>query len=168
MKRRFFVPLIMVGLISGPVLAHTDEHTGHSSMAVTKEQMPWGVAGDADAVTRTVAIKMSDKMRFSPDRFDFKQGETVRFVFHNEGDLQHEYVLGTGPTLEAHSAMMAKHPTMQHEAPYMAHVAPGKYGNIIWTFNRAGDFDFACLINGHYQAGMVGKVHVSADSQKGM
>ena len=33
---------------------------------------------------------------------------------------------------------------------------------IVWTFNRAGEFDFACLIAGHFQAGMVGKVMVTA------
>jgi len=42
----------------------------------------------------------------------------------------------------------------------MAHVAPGKTGEIVWTFNRAGEFDFACLIPGHYDAGMVGKIKV--------
>ncbi|MEY3917499.1 MAG: putative multicopper oxidase, partial [Pseudomonadota bacterium] len=30
-----------------------------------------------------------------------------------------------------------------------------------WLFNREGEFDFACLIPGHYQAGMVGKIRVS-------
>jgi uncharacterized cupredoxin-like copper-binding protein len=49
---------------------------------------------------------------------------------------------------------------MEHDEPYMAHVAPGKTGEIIWTFNRAGEFDFGCLIPGHYDAGMVGKVVV--------
>ena len=48
---------------------------------------------------------------------------------------------------------MVKFPNMEHDEPYMAHVAPGKTGEIVWTFNRAGDFDFACLIAGHYQAG---------------
>lgn len=43
----------------------------------------------------------------------------------------------------------------------MAHVAPGKTGEIVWNFNRAGDFDFACLITGPYQAGMVGQIKVS-------
>jgi len=51
---------------------------------------------------------------------------------------------------------------MEHDEPYMVHVPAGKTGEIVWTFNRAGDFDFACLIPGHYQAGMVGKVSVSA------
>lgn len=46
----------------------------------------------------------------------------------------------------------------------MAHVKPGASGEIVWTFNRAGDFDFACLIAGHYQAGMVGKVKVVASA----
>jgi uncharacterized cupredoxin-like copper-binding protein len=44
----------------------------------------------------------------------------------------------------------------------MAHVSPGKTGEIVWTFNRPGTFDFACLIAGHYQAGMVGKINVAA------
>ncbi len=57
---------------------------------------------------------------------------------------------------------MLKFPNMEHDAPYMAHVAPSKTQAIIWQFNKAGDFDFACLIAGHDQAGMVGKIKVSA------
>ncbi|MFS8086585.1 MAG: plastocyanin, partial [Acidobacteriota bacterium] len=33
--------------------------------------------------------------------------------------------------------------------------------------NRPGEFDFACLIAGHFQAGMVGKVRVAAVAAKG-
>jgi uncharacterized cupredoxin-like copper-binding protein len=56
---------------------------------------------------------------------------------------------------------MIKFPNTEHNEPYMAHVAPGKTGEVIWLFNRAGDFDFACLIAGHYQAGMVGTIKVN-------
>ena len=42
----------------------------------------------------------------------------------------------------------------------MAHVKPGAEGDIVWTFDRAGNFAFACLIPGHSEAGMVGKVVV--------
>jgi uncharacterized cupredoxin-like copper-binding protein len=31
---------------------------------------------------------------------------------------------------------------------------------MIWHFNRAGDFQFACLIPGHFQAGMIGTIKV--------
>jgi uncharacterized cupredoxin-like copper-binding protein len=41
-------------------------------------------------------------------------------------------------------------------------VPPGKTGEIVWKFNRAGRFDFACLITGHYQAGMTGTINVSS------
>lgn len=60
---------------------------------------------------------------------------------------------------------MVKFPGMQHDEPYMAHVDPGKRGEIVWTFNRPGEFKFACLIAGHYQAGMVGTVRVQPASK---
>jgi uncharacterized cupredoxin-like copper-binding protein len=56
---------------------------------------------------------------------------------------------------------MARFPTMEHDEPYQAHVPAGKTGDLVWNFNRAGDFDFACLIAGHYQAGMIGKIKVT-------
>lgn len=120
------------------------------------------MAGDAAAVKRSITLAMSDNMRFTPDRIDVKQGETIRFVLKNEGQVLHEMVIGTRKDLEAHAAMMLKFPTMEHAEPYMAHVGPGNSGEIIWTFNRPGSFDFACLIAGHYQAGMTGKINVTA------
>jgi uncharacterized cupredoxin-like copper-binding protein len=56
--------------------------------------------------------------------------------------------------------MMVKFPGMEHDEPYMTHVSPGKRGQIVWNFNRPGEFQFACLIAGHYQAGMVGTINV--------
>lgn len=156
--------LALIGLLtSSAVLAHSEQHAMQHSMMVVKEQKPWGNAGDREQVTRTIEIGMSDQMRFSPDQLQIKQGETIRFVHRNAGKLMHEFVLGTQTDLDAHAAMMAKFPGMQHDEPYMAHVGPGQGGEIIWTFNRAGEFDFACLIAGHYQAGMVGKIRVLAE-----
>lgn len=150
-------------LLSGSVLAHSGQQDKPQHMAVIKEQKPWGIAGDREQVSRTIEIGMSDAMRFSPDQLEIKQGETIRFVHRNQGKVLHEFVLGTQADLDAHAALMAKFPGMQHDEPYMAHVGPGQSGEIIWTFNRAGDFDFACLIVGHYQAGMVGRIRVVAE-----
>ncbi|MCZ8256920.1 MAG: cupredoxin family protein [Polaromonas sp.] len=148
-----------------PVLSMAHGDTAHMSdkaAPAKKEQKPWGIAGEAKAVTRTVTLSMTDNMRFTPDKLTFKQGETVRFVIRNQGKLLHELVIGTKAELDAHAAMMVKFPGMEHDEPYMAHVAAGKSGGMVWTFNRAGEFDFACLIAGHYQAGMVGKITVAA------
>ncbi len=145
--------------VGAPALAHGDAHAPKSG-PVVKEQKPWGIAGDAKAVTRTVEVRMGDDMRFKPDRLSVRQGETLRFVVRNEGRAMHEFVIGTKAELDAHAEMMKKHPGMEHDEPYMAHVAPGQRGEIVWTFNRAGSFDFACLIAGHYDAGMVGRITV--------
>lgn len=126
------------------------------------EQTDWGIAGEAKQVRRTITLTMSDTMRFTPGRIEVRQGETVRLRVRNAGKMQHELVLGTATELAAHAALMLKHPGMEHDEPYMVHVAPGKTGEILWTFNRAGEFEFACLIDGHYQAGMKGSIRVIA------
>lgn len=143
------------------VQAHGDEEHSKKTGPVKKEQKEWGIAGDAKAVKRTITLTMSDTMRFTPDKIDVKQGETVKFVMKNSGKLMHELVIGTKKELDEHAALMVKFPNMEHEEPYMAHVPAGKTGEIIWNFNKAGDFDFACLIAGHYQAGMVGTIKVA-------
>ncbi len=145
----------------GAAFAHGEK--AHEKNATgKKEQKPWGIGGDAKAVKRTIAVGMSDQMRFTPDKIEVKQGETIRFAIKNNGKLMHEFVIGDKKDLDEHAALMVKFPNMEHDEPYMAHVAPGKTGQIIWNFNRAGEFDFACLMAGHYQAGMVGKIKVSA------
>jgi len=148
---------------SGGAAAHGDKHGAAGSGPVVKEQKAWGIAGDRAAVKRTIEIGMSDTMRFTPSRIEVRLGETVRLVHRNGGKLMHEFVLGTAQELQAHAALMKKFPDMEHDEPYMAHVPPGKIVEIVWTFNRAGTFDFACLVPGHFDAGMVGQVVVIAD-----
>jgi uncharacterized cupredoxin-like copper-binding protein/Cu/Ag efflux protein CusF len=167
--------LAAAALLLGTAQAHTGAHADKPAV-VKKEQKAWGIAGDAKArpgsSRRTIEITMGDDMRFVPDRFEVRQGETVRLVIHNRGKLMHEFVLGTKKELDEHAALMVKFPNMEHDEPYMAHVPPGRSGEIVWTFNRAGEFDFACLIAGHYQAGMVGKVKVvpakAAEASRGL
>ena len=155
--------LLLGALINLPLaaLAHGDKpHAHRSASAVAKEQKDWGIAGEARAVRRTIEVGMSDDIRFKPDRIEVALGETIRFVVRNHGKLMHEFVIGTQRELDEHAALMAKHPNMEHDEPYMAHVDPGKSGEIIWQFNRAGEFGFACLIAGHYQSGMIGQIVV--------
>lgn len=152
--------------VSLGAVAHGNEDHGKKPTAVKKEQKPWGIAGDAKNATRTIEITMTDNMRFTPDRIELRRGETVRFVVKNSGQMMHEMVIGTKKELDEHAALMAKFPNMEHDEPYMTHVGPGKTGELVWTFNRPGDFDFACLIAGHYQAGMVGKINVSPQAAR--
>jgi uncharacterized cupredoxin-like copper-binding protein len=138
--------------------SHGTEH--EPATPVLREQLEWGIAGDSAAVSRTVGVRMLDTMRFLPDEIEVRLGETVRFVVSNEGRMMHEFVIGTQAENKAHAELMLKYPNMEHEAAYMAHVAPGRDGEVVWHFNRPGEFEFACLIAGHYQAGMIGIIRV--------
>jgi uncharacterized cupredoxin-like copper-binding protein len=153
---------LVLALAAGAAVAHENHGAKKpAAAAAKKEQQPWGIAGDKKDVARTIEIAMTDDMRFSPSTIQVKEGETVRFVVANKGKVMHEMVIGDKKTLDEHAALMRKFPNMEHDEPHMAHVGAGKKGDLIWKFNRAGDFDFACLIPGHYEAGMVGKIKVS-------
>jgi uncharacterized cupredoxin-like copper-binding protein len=155
--------LLTMGLLALPAVhAHSPAaHQNHHAPSVAPaEQKDWGIAGDPKKVQRTIEIRMTDNMRFAPKEIQVKLGETVRLVAVNAGKVLHEIVIGTPQELKAHAEMMKKHPGMEHDEPYMAHVDPGKKGDIVWTFNRAGSFEFACLIPGHFEAGMIGRITV--------
>ncbi|MDP3585127.1 MAG: cupredoxin family protein [Thiobacillus sp.] len=151
--------LMTAALTTLPAHAHGDKK--HAAAPVVFEQTAWGIAGKPADAKRTITVDMTDTMRFTPDTITVKQGETVRFVVKNRGRMLHEMVIGTPDELAKHAAMMAKFPNMEHDAPYMVHVDPGKTGEIVWHFNRAGSFEFACLIAGHYEAGMRGTLTVT-------
>lgn len=122
----------------------------------------YGRPGDAKKVTRTVTIRMTDAMRFTPSVVNVRQGETIRFVVRNEGRQKHEMVIGTAAGLKEHAEAMKKHPDMEHEDhPQAVHLNAGRRGSNVWQFTKAGEFDFACLLPGHFDAGMVGRIVVA-------
>lgn len=163
MQLRKVVPVAAVAaLVSMPAFAHGTESHASAKRPAPAEQKSFGIAGDPKHVSRTIAIRMTDEMRFEPATVRVKAGETIRFVHRNVGHVMHEMVIGTGKDLEEHAAVMRKHPEMEHDEPWMAHVAAGKRGEIVWKFNRPGEFEFACLIPGHFEAGMRGRITVAA------
>jgi uncharacterized cupredoxin-like copper-binding protein len=136
--------------IPAAAMAHGPE--GHS---------PVGEPGDARSVTRTIAVKMSDTMRFNPEKMSVKRGETIKFVVKNDGLEPHEFMLGEIKALQEHAEVMRKHPTMVHDEPNAITVNPSQTGELIWKFTKSGRVDFACLIPGHFEKGMQGDIQVS-------
>lgn len=149
-----------LALASISAIAHGDAHPAQPRAAPSTEQHAWGREGDPRRVTRTLTIDMSDRMRFSPDVIKVRRGDTVRLRVKNSGAAMHELVIGTEAELVAHAELMKKHPGMEHDAPYMAHVAPRRQADLVWTFNRTGTFHYGCLIPGHWEAGMKGLIQV--------
>ena len=156
------VLFLLLGIAVSPsALAHGEKAHAAPKIDYSKaEPTPFGIAADPRKAQRTFRLDMSDTMRFTPAEIRVREGETVRFVATNKGQILHEMVLGTMDELRKHAELMKQFPGMEHDEPHMAHVAPGKSGEIGWRFTRAGTYYFACLIPGHFEAGMIGKVEV--------
>jgi len=148
-------------LVSGAALAHSEaKHGKREPRPISTEETPFGREGDPKKANRTVRIGMADTMRFDPAELTIKRGETVKFVVRNHGKVLHEMVIGNMKELKEHAELMKKHPGMEHDEPYMAHVDPGKEQSITWQFTKAGEFYYGCLIPGHFEAGMIGRITV--------
>ncbi len=110
-----------------------------------------GEPGDAKKPARIVQVTMGEmdgKMMFMPAKLEIKKGEQVKFMLRNNGELEHEFVLASAADNLKHAEAMKKK------------LAPRKTDEIVWKFSKAGEFEFACLIPGHREAGMVGTVVV--------
>ena len=161
MIRATAIAVAFLAAASSPAYPHGDAmHGKKEAKAISTEEKDFGREGDPAKASRTIRVDMSDKLRFSPASITVKQGDTVKFVVKNSGKIMHEMVLGAMKDLKAHAELMRKYPTMEHDEPYMAHVAPGKTETMVWQFTKAGDFQFGCLVPGHFEAGMVGKITV--------
>lgn len=154
MKKMFSV--LILGALPLVVLAGGKHTGGHHD-----EATPYGEPGKETEVSRVIEMR-AHNMRYTPDTIEVRRGETVKFVVKGTDSMPHELVLGDAKTLKEHAELMRRHPDMEHEDPNMAKVAPGGTGTMIWKFTRAGTVEFACLIPGHYEAGMKGRVRVSA------
>jgi len=144
------------------------------------EKSAIGTPGKVADAVRTVEIKMFDNY-YEPENISVSEGETIRFVIKNVGELVHEFSIGTAAMHAAHEkemTMMIEHgaleidkinhgmmkmdmgggKTMEHNDPNSILLEPGKSGEVIWKFGKASAIEFACNVPGHYDAGMTGPV----------
>ena len=144
----------------------------HGDTAATGEQHGAlnNLAPVAQVVSRSITVQMDDQMRFTPSHIDVQVGETIRFVVHNAGRTAHEMVLGTGEAIREHAEAMKKDVAQGHGAVHnhgtgvAISVAAGQTGELVVTFPQAIAWQMACLIPGHYEAGMRGALTVGVSS----
>ena len=135
-------------------LASGNHAGGHGESSI-------GKAGVAAKASRTVTVEMADSMRYTPSDIQVKRGETIRFLVKNSGKVRHELSLGTEKELLEHLEQMKKFPGMEHDEPSKITLDPGKQGDIVWQFTKAGAVNFACLMPRHFEGGMKGLVNVN-------
>jgi uncharacterized cupredoxin-like copper-binding protein len=142
--------LLALGL-AAPLAAHEGEHFSA------------GQPGDPKKSARTIEIVMKEEygaMEYVPNRIEVKLNEQIRFVLKNADNQTHEFLLASVADNQKHAAVMKKHPEMVHDDPNGKTLAPKGSAEILWRFSKRGAFEFACLIPGRREAGMVGTVVV--------
>ena len=154
--------------------AHDDSHSDGHSAATQRPESSGGMT--AITVDRSLDIRMGDNMRFTPDSLQVSAGETVRLVVRNEGRLPHELVLGSDADIRAHAQAMKEGHAHNHGSgsPHgggagsaMAlEVPPGQSRDWVLRFTQAGQWQMACLVPGHYEAGMRGALTVKAQASQ--
>lgn len=156
-----------------------DNHSDHSH----GDQAEIGSPGEASKVSRTVKITMFDSY-YEPKKLSFKEGETVRFIISNKGELVHEFNIATEVMHKAHAPemmMMMEYGVLEadrinweaakkmqasmghgmHEEPNSVLLEPGKTGELIWKFPAHVELQFACNVPGHYDSGMFGPIKLT-------
>ncbi|HSR46157.1 MAG TPA: plastocyanin/azurin family copper-binding protein [Acidimicrobiia bacterium] len=142
------------------------------AIAVAVLALVVAACGDSAGTTdnpRKIEIDAGD-FAFNPGDIDISPGETVEFIVTNTGVVAHEFVVTNQSEIDEH--LEAGHATghgdedvanmdemdgMEGMAAREVQVEPGETKSLTITFDDAGDLArFACLIEGHYEAGMVG------------
>lgn len=153
------VAVVSVALVATGVIGNASDANAHTNFAA-------GKAGDPKRKTsRTIEIVANEadgKMFYTPNRIEVVQGEQIRFMIRNAGVLAHEILLDSFDGNAKHKKEMEKNPGMEHDEPNGKRMEPGKADEILWIFDKVGTFEYACLIPGHYDAGMKGVVTVVA------
>lgn len=145
---------------------HDDGH-GHGAMM--------GQPGDPAKADRVVKVSMTE-MAFDPSTIEVKEGETITFVVSNDGEVVHEFNLGTEKMWQSHFDEMMKmmdtgmmtvdkihhdkmmEAGMMHDDANSVLLEPGQTGKITWTFGEKAELGFACNVPGHRESGMVGDI----------
>jgi uncharacterized cupredoxin-like copper-binding protein len=114
-----------------------------------------GSADDDRQASRTVDVTMRD-IHYEPTSVEVKAGETVKFVFHNEGDIVHDAFIGDEAAQAAHEKEMRESKGGGHHGKEddAVTVDPGKTASLTYTFDKPATLVIGCHQAGHYAAGM--------------
>jgi uncharacterized cupredoxin-like copper-binding protein len=132
---------------------------------------------------RTIDVAMVD-IAFEPTALSIRAGETVKFVFTNEGAAEHEATFGDEAEQEEHATAMREAEGMDMDEAEAGHgddeatddghdeqdeiaplvLEPGASGEVVVTFDDPEVMStiIGCHIPGHWEAGM--RMDVSVDT----
>jgi uncharacterized cupredoxin-like copper-binding protein len=162
--RRSIVPLAAVVLVALAACGgdDSDDEGGLSTDETDTSETSGGA--------RTVEVEMADN-EFSPSQVEVSAGETVRFVFSNEGEATHDAVIGNEAAQMEHEDEMRAAESGGDGMDGMGHggaedegavtVEPGATGELVHSFSASDEVLIGCHEPGHYGAGMRLSINVA-------
>ena len=101
--------------------------------------------GQASGGPTEVQITLSE-FKIEAPQTTFDTGTAYRFVIKNEGTIAHDWsIMPRGETNESQALIQVDE----------AQLPAGATVTREFTFTQTGDFEFACHVAGHYEAGML-------------
>lgn len=161
MSRTIFAAALVACIVAAtPLLAQDGarkparhaERATHQDFAAGQPGTP---REPAILLTVTMQETYDGRMLFAPDQISVKVGQQVKFQIPNLGQIPHQFVLGS---VEENARTRD-----QGASGKMANgtlVAPATTGEFLWRFTKPGQFEFASLLPGQYEAGMKGTIVV--------
>src|SRR5215813_13110680 len=96
--RRCFTALCILLMASAAILTTGVAMPIPASAHEDHGRFSAGEPGDPKKPARIIEVRMfegSGKMGFEPARIEVRRGQQVRFVLHNNGEEDHEFILAT-------------------------------------------------------------------------
>ena len=123
-------------------------------------------AEDGDVFEITLNVVEGRNWGFDPEVIEIPVGRRVKLTLVNNGRAEHDVEVG---------GLMAEHIEVVggmahsdklggggHDADVVAaHAMAGTVSSVIFTPTMAGEYEFACTLPGHKEAGMIGKLIVT-------
>lgn len=113
------------------------------SSPVTPQATAMASSGDE----YTVQIQLKE-FSISADRTTLEAGQEYTLVATNVGMMVHEMVVEPAGSIDEPFEVGDKVSEIED-------IEPGSSGELVWTFDQPGAYQFACHIPGHYEMGMV-------------
>lgn len=164
--RSALIPAVMVALVACGAPAATDQPLPTPAAPTAAAAGAAGQESAVDAGPVEVRIKMTEYV-IESSLTTFQTGVPYRFVMDSAGVLAHDFRITPRGESQSMIGMQSDGHAHEHGNELMVvkepDLPPGAHVIKDITFNQPGEYEFACHVAGHLEAGMLLPIVVAGD-----